>query len=42
MIYVIEKHCVGVTDQMGIGSRRDRCIGLLVSIGFSHLREYSY
>ena len=37
MIYVIEKHCVGVVDQMGIGIGQDRCIGLLVSIGFSYL-----
>ena len=37
MIYVIEKHCVGVADQMGIGIEQDECIGLLVSIGFSYL-----
>ena len=34
MIYVSEKHCVGVADQMGIGIRRDGCIGLLVFIRF--------
>ena len=34
MIYVTEKHCVGVADDMGIVIRQDGCIGLLVSIGF--------
>lgn len=37
MIYVTEKHCVGVADEMGIEIRQDGCIGLLVSIGFSYL-----
>ena len=36
-IYVTEKHCIGVVDHMGIGIRRDRCIGLLVSTCFPYL-----